>query len=100
MRGVQFLTDYQGKKTAALIDLKEHSEFWADVLEECGQPTEFQFLIDDQGEKIAVLLDFEKHSELWEDIYDSLVIESRKNEPRVSWQEVKRELTQKRKLSV
>lgn len=100
MRGVQFLTDYQGKKTAALIDLKEHREFWADVLEECGEPTGFQFLIDAQDEKIAVLLDFEQHGELWEDIYDSLIIESRKDETRIPWEEVKRELTQKGKLGV
>lgn len=100
MRGVQFLIDSQGKKIAALVDLKEHSEFWADVLEECGEPTDFQFLIDDQGEKIAVLLDFEKHSELWEDVYDSLILESRKDEPRVAWEEVKRELIEKGKLSV
>ena len=45
MRGVQFLTDYQGNKTAALIDLKEHSAFWSDVLEEVGEPRDFQFLI-------------------------------------------------------
>ena len=100
MRGVQFLTDHQGNKIAALVDLKEHSEFWADVLEECDEPTSFQFLIDDEGEKIAVLLDFEKHSEPWEDIYDSLIIESRKDEPRDSWEDVKRDLIEKGKLSV
>jgi len=100
MRGVQFLTDYQGRKTGVLVDLKEHSEFWADVVEECGEPIDFQFLIDDQGEKIAVLLEFEKHSELWEDIYDSLIIESRKDEQRVPWEEVKHGLIEKGKLSV
>jgi hypothetical protein len=47
MRGVQFLTDNQGHKTAALVDLKEHSEFWADVLEECPDSIGFEFLIDD-----------------------------------------------------
>lgn len=100
MRGIQFLTNNQGKKTAALVDLKEHSEFWADVLEERGELTEFQFLIDDQGKKIAVLLDFEKHGELWEDIYDGLIAESRENEPTIPWEEVKSELKSKGKLSV
>ncbi|MEG3978773.1 hypothetical protein QT970_29790 [Microcoleus sp. herbarium8] len=90
MRGVQFLTDNLGNKTAAIVDLKEHSAFWADVLAECGEPTDFQFLVDSQGEKIAVLLDFEKHGELWEDVYDCLTIESRKDEPRVPWEEVTR----------
>lgn len=72
--------------------MKEHSEFWADVLEECGTPEGFQFLIDDQGQKIAVLLDFEQHGSLWEDVYDSLIIESRKDEPRIPFEEVKRQL--------
>ncbi|NEP40500.1 MAG: hypothetical protein F6K35_15155, partial [Okeania sp. SIO2H7] len=44
MRGVQFLTDSQGKKTGAFIDLKEHSAFWEDVLAECGETSDFQFL--------------------------------------------------------
>lgn len=99
MGGVQFITDSQGNKTAALVDLKEHSEFWADVREEDIELTDFQFLIDNQGQKIAVLLDFEKHGELWEDIYDSLIAESRENEPRASLEEVKRELMEQGKLS-
>ena len=39
MGGVQFLTDHQGQKTAAIVDLKEHSEFWAEVRSEFGEPT-------------------------------------------------------------
>jgi len=54
MRGVQFFTDNLGNKTAAIVDLKEHSDFWAEVLAECGEPIDFQFLVDSQGEKIAV----------------------------------------------
>ncbi|MFE1743766.1 hypothetical protein [Coleofasciculus sp. H7-2] len=100
MRGVQFLTDHQDKKTAALIDLKEHSAFWADVLEEVGEPTDFQFLMNDQGEKIAVLLDFEKHGELWEDVYFGLITEDIEDEPGIPWEEFKRELESKRNLSV
>lgn len=100
MRGVQFFTDYQGNKTAALVDLKEHRQFWADVLAECGEPVGFQFLVNEQGEKIAVLLDFENHGELWEDVYDRLAIAARKDEPRLSWEEVKRDLESKRELSV
>jgi len=69
-------------------------------LAECGEPTDFQFLVDGEGEKIAVVLDFEKHGELWEDVYDSLTIESRKDEPRVPWEEVKRQLEKKGMLNV
>lgn len=100
MRGVQFFTDHQGNKTAALVDVKEHSQFWTDVLEECGEPVGFQFLVNEQGEKIAVLLDFENHGELWKDFYDGLAIEARKDEPRVAWEEVKRHLESERELSV
>jgi hypothetical protein len=42
--------------------------FGAEVLAECGEPTDFQFLVDSQGEKIAVLLDFDYPGELWEDV--------------------------------
>jgi hypothetical protein len=30
MKGVQFLIDEEGKKTAVLIDLKKHAELWED----------------------------------------------------------------------
>lgn len=100
MRGVQFLTDNLGNKTAAIVDLKEHSDFWADVLAECGEPIDFQFLVDGEGEKIAVVLDFEKHGELWEDVYDGIICDERENEPTVPWEEVKLKLMEKGKLSV
>jgi hypothetical protein len=100
MRGVQFLTDHEGKKTAALVDLKEQSALWADVLEECGIPSGFQFLIDEQGEKIAVLLEFDKHGSLWEDVYDGLTTEDIEDEPGIPWEEVERELMEKSKLNV
>ena len=100
MRGVQFLTDHEGNKTGAIVDLKEHSQFWADVLEECGEPKDFQFLINDKGENIAVLLEFDKHGELWEDVYDGIICDERENEPSVPWEEVKLKLMEKGKLSV
>ena len=48
MLHVQFWTENLGKKTAAIVDLKEHSEFLAEVLAECHEPTDFQFLVDSQ----------------------------------------------------
>jgi hypothetical protein len=30
MKGIQFLTNDEGKKTAVLIDLKKHGELWED----------------------------------------------------------------------
>lgn len=46
MRGVQFLVDDQGKKTAVLIDLTKHSEIWEDFYDvklakdRAGEPRE------------------------------------------------------------
>ncbi|MDI6791923.1 MAG: hypothetical protein QME81_03525 [bacterium] len=62
MRGIQFVTDGLGKKTAVLIDLKE----WG---------------------------------ELWEDFYDALMSESRKNEPTISWEELKAETKREEVIS-
>ena len=53
-----------------------------------------RFVIDDKGEKRAVLIDLEEWGEVWEDIYDILVSRSRKDEPTVSWEELKAELAQ------
>ena len=69
------------------------------MLAECRKPTDFQFLVDSQGEKTAWLLDCEKHDELWEDVYDSLIIESKKDEPRVPWEKIKRQLEEKGMLN-
>jgi len=30
MKGIQFIVDDEGKKTAVLIDLREHGELWED----------------------------------------------------------------------
>jgi len=49
-------------------------------------------VIDDIGKKTAVILDLEEWGELWEDIYDILVLESRRGEPTVPWEELKTEM--------
>lgn len=56
-----------------------------------------QFLSDEGGKKTAVLIDLRRHRQIWEDIYDAMVAESRKHEPRVPWEDVKRRLRVKRK---
>ena len=55
-----------------------------------------QFVIDESGKKKAVLIDLEEWGELWEDFYDLVVAESRKNEERISWEEIKAELEQQK----
>jgi PHD/YefM family antitoxin component YafN of YafNO toxin-antitoxin module len=51
-----------------------------------------EFVVDDKGKKKAVLIDLSEWGELWEDFYDVLVSESRKNEPKVSWEELEKEI--------
>ena len=31
MKGIQFVTDEEGRKTAVLIDLKKYGELWEDI---------------------------------------------------------------------
>lgn len=57
-----------------------------------------QFVTDDKGRKVAVQIDLRKYGAIWEDIYDNLVAESRKNEPRVSLESVKKRLKKNGKL--
>ena len=54
--------------------------------------TGVQYLVDDTGRRTAVLISLEKWGDLWEDFYDVLVSESRKDEPTISWEELKAEL--------
>jgi uncharacterized protein with HEPN domain len=56
-----------------------------------------QFVVDDKGRKKAVLIDLSELGELWEDICDTLISRTRKNEPAVPWEELKREMDQTRR---
>ena len=56
-----------------------------------------QFLSDKDGNQSSVLLDLRRHRRLWEDLYDAMLAESRRDEPRVAWADVKRRLRAKRK---
>ena len=51
-----------------------------------------QFVTDDRGEKTAVLIDLKEHAKIWEDFYDGLIAEQRKDEPRISWNDLKKQL--------
>jgi hypothetical protein len=51
-----------------------------------------QFLFDEHGKAKSVLIDLEVYPELWEDIYDTMIIESRKGEPTIPWEQLKAEL--------
>ncbi len=56
-----------------------------------------QFLADSEGRRTAVLIDLKRHRRIWEDLYDAMVAESRRDEPRVAWEDVKRHLRARRR---
>lgn len=59
------------------------------------------FITDDKNQKIAVQIDFktlERYEEEIEDLLDVIVAEARKDEPKRSWEEVRRSLKRKGKL--
>ncbi len=64
MKGVNFVTDNNNRRTAVIIDLKT----------------------------------IEKHPEDVEDFLDGIIAESRKDEPKRSWEDVKKSLKKKGKL--
>lgn len=51
-----------------------------------------QFVTDDEGHKIAVVVPLEEYEELIEDMQDLAVIAERRDDPEISWDEVKRKL--------
>jgi ribosomal protein L18E len=60
------------------------------------------YLTDDQNRRTAVVIDIktiEKHPEDVEDLIDILVAESRRNEPKRIWSEVKKKLTSRKRNS-
>ncbi|MEO5572691.1 MAG: hypothetical protein ABIT08_17155 [Bacteroidia bacterium] len=54
------------------------------------------YITNDKGDRIAVMLDLKKYGKIWEDFYDALIVEKRKNEPRISWKEAKKSLRSKK----
>lgn len=56
------------------------------------------FVTDSQNKRVAVMIDLTKYANLWEDIYDLLIVESRKQEDRISWDDIKNELKAEGKL--
>jgi len=51
-----------------------------------------QFVTDGEGRRVAVVLPVEEYEELLEDMHDLATIAERRDEPRLSWDEVKRRL--------
>jgi len=59
------------------------------------------FITDDKNRRTAVIIELktiEQHQEEVEDLLDVIIAESRKDEPKRSWEEVKKSLKKKGKL--
>lgn len=60
-----------------------------------------KFITDDKNRKQAVVIELktiEQHPEELEDFLDTIVAESRRNEPKRNWDDVKKSLKKKGKL--
>ncbi|TVR80851.1 MAG: hypothetical protein EA412_04240 [Chitinophagaceae bacterium] len=57
------------------------------------------YLTDSKNKKVAVQIDLKKYGELWEDFYDVIVAESRKDEEKLSWNKLKKDLKTEGKIS-
>ena len=51
-----------------------------------------QFVIDEKGKKTGVILPIEEYEELLEDLHDLVVIAERRDEPTMSFEELKERL--------
>ena len=51
-----------------------------------------KYIVDDTGKKTAVVLSLEEYEELIEDIHDLAVIAERRDEPTISFDELKKRL--------
>jgi len=60
--------------------------------------TPTQFLTDANGAKVAAVIPIDEYEELMEDLRDLAVVAERRDEPRVSFEEVKQELKEDGRL--
>ena len=51
-----------------------------------------QYIVDKNGEKTAVILPIKEYDELLQDIHDIAIIAERRNEPTITFEELKKRL--------
>lgn len=56
------------------------------------------YITDENGKRIAVQINLKQYGKLWEDFYDAIIIEQRKNEPRIPWEQAKQMLKNKKSV--
>jgi hypothetical protein len=54
-----------------------------------------QYVVDEGGEPTAVVIDLKANSELWEDFYDRALADSRRREPRETFESVRTKLAKR-----
>lgn len=54
--------------------------------------TEVQYIVNEKGEKVAIIIPIEEFEELLEDLHDIAVVAKRRDEPTVSFDELKKRL--------
>ena len=54
------------------------------------------FVVDEDGQKKAVIINLKQHRVLWEDCYDTLLAQERQNDPRETFDEVRKRVLGKR----
>jgi hypothetical protein len=50
------------------------------------------YVTNAENEIIAVQIDLKKYGQLWEDFYDTIIVEDRKDEESIPWEDIKQEL--------
>ncbi len=51
-----------------------------------------QYVVDEKGQKTAVIIPVEEYEELLEDIHDLAIIAERRDEPTITFEELKKKL--------
>ena len=51
-----------------------------------------QYIVDEKGQKTAVIIPVEEYEELLEDIHDLAIIAERRDEPTITFEELKKKL--------
>jgi len=51
-----------------------------------------EYVVDSSGRRIAVIIPIEEYNEILEDLHDLAIIAERRNEPTVSFEEVRKRL--------
>jgi len=51
-----------------------------------------QYIVDERGQKTAVVLPIEEYEELLEDLHDLAIVAERRDEPTITFEELKKRL--------